>query len=176
MARDNKILVGYLETPERLLEAAEKCRDRGFKRLDALMPYPVHGFEEALGLNKSWVPSAAKTMLVTGAFLGFTFALWTSAVDWPVNIGGKPLNSWPAFIPIVFESGVLLAGLTTILSLIVAARLFPAKGLFGRKKLIYDERLTNDRFAILVPAEPNGGPEKIVQFLKECGIDEIEEV
>ncbi len=170
----NQIVVAYIETPEQLLATGEKCRARGWRELDAIMPYPVHGFEQALGIRNSWVPSAAKTMLVVGAALGFALQAWTSAIDWPINVGGKPLVSWPAFIPVVFECGVLLAGLTTFFALLYTGKLYPGKFMFGKHKAVPDERLTNDRFALLVPVEINGARTEIESFLRECGINEFD--
>jgi hypothetical protein len=172
LAEDKKIVVGLVGTPEKLLEVGARCRDRGWRNLDAFMPYPVHGFEEALGLKKSLIPAAAKAMLVIGATLGLAFQIWTSSVAWPLNVGGKPLVSWPAFIPVVFECGVLLAGLTTIASLFHLGRFFPGKTIFDKTKIL-DERLTDDRFAVLVPLKGNGSASEISSFLKECGADEI---
>jgi hypothetical protein len=100
---NQKAVVGYIDHPDRFLELAQKARREGFKNLDAVMPFAVHGFEKALGIKKSWIPKAAKTMLVVGAGLGFLLQTWTMAVDWPINVGGKALISWPAYIPIVFE-------------------------------------------------------------------------
>ena len=167
-------VVAYIETPEQLLETGRKCRQRGWRDLDAIMPYAVHGFEEALGVRRSWVPAAAKTMLVIGATLGFWFEAWTSATSWPLNVGGKPLVSWPAFIPVVFECGVLFAGLTTFFSLLHTGRLFPGKFTFGSRKPVPNNRLTNDRFALLVPEEVNGTRQEIESFLRECGVDEFD--
>jgi len=164
-----KLLLGYLDTPERALEAADKARRAGFGGLDLFSPYPVHGFEEALGLKPSWVPSIAKVMLIAGAGLAFLLQAWTSAVDWPINVGGKPLVSWPAFMPVVFEGAVLLAGLATFMSLMHFLRAWP-----GKRPAVASRRLTVDRFALAIPAADEADCDRIKDFLKGCGIDEIE--
>lgn len=164
-----KVVVGFIDHPDRFLEVGEKARKLGFKKLNAIMPFAVHGFEKALGIKKSWIPKAAKTMLVIGAGLGFLLQAWTSAADWPINVGGKPLISWPAFIPIVFESGVLLAGITTFLALLHIGRFYPYKD-----PKVIRERLTDDQFALLIPLEENGGQDKIMEFFKENDIDDTE--
>jgi hypothetical protein len=166
----DKIIAGFIDDPKQFLEIGSKAREHGFKDLDGVMPYPVPGFEEALGLKKSWVPAAAKTMLVIGAGLGLLFAGWTSAVDWPINVGGKPLFSWQAFIPIVFECGVLLAGITTFITLFHLGRLYPAKD----PKMIR-ERLTDNQFALVIPIKDNGNREDIVDFFKKNGVDDVDE-
>ncbi len=168
---NRKVVVAYIDDPEKLLEMGHRARKQGFVKLDAIMPYPVHGFEEALGLKKSWIPSAAKFMLVVGAGLGLWLQIWTMAFDWPINVGGKPLISWPAFIPIVFESGVLLAGITTFLALMHVGRYFPGKN----AKMIRD-RLTDDQFALIIPEKGNGSTKQIIEFLKGAGIEDVDEI
>jgi Alternative complex III, ActD subunit len=167
----SKVIVGIIDDPDLFLDVGTKARDKKYKGLDGIMPYPVHGFEESLGLKKSWLPSAAKLMLVVGAGLGFLFQAWTSAVDWPINVGGKPLISWQAFIPVVFESGVLLAGITTFFALMHVGRFFPTKN-----ARVIKESLTDDQFALLVPVKGNGNRNDIIEFFKGAGIDDVKEI
>ena len=167
----SEVIAGFIDDPDKFLEIGEKAKQRGFRDLDGCLPYPVHGFEEKLGIKKSWIPSAAKTMLVIGAGLGFLFQSWTSAINWPINVGGKPLVSWPAFIPIVFEAGVLLAGITVFMSLIHIGRFFPYKN-----PEMIRERLTNDQFALIIPIKGNGTAETITEFFKQAGIEDVQQV
>lgn len=147
--------------PDSLLSAAAQAKEHGFAEMDAFTPYPVHGLSEALGIKKSWVPYVTLVMGLSGAALGLTFMIWTSAYDWPILIGGKPMVSLPAFIPITFECGVLLGGTMTL------AALFVACGLPNLKKPILDRDLTNDRFGLWIPEIGPGWNEgRIVQFLK----------
>jgi hypothetical protein len=166
----SRVIAGFIDDPEQFLEVGSRAREHGFKGLDGFMPYPVHGFESALGLKKSRVPAAAKLMLVIGAGLGLLFAGWTSAIDWPINVGGKPLFSWQAFIPVVFECGVLLAGITTFILLFHLGRYYPAKD----PKMLR-ERLTDNQFALLIPIKDNGNREDIKEFLRKNGIDDVDE-
>jgi hypothetical protein len=103
--------------------------------------------EEVLGLKPSIVPWAT----LAGGTLGFALALhlqiWTSAYDWPINVGGKPLISGPAFIPILFELTVLLAGLAT------AFFMFALNGMPNSRRNPFDPRITDDRFALYIPFE-----------------------
>lgn len=168
---EHKAIAGIIADPDMFLDLAEKARENGFVDLDAIMPYPVHGFEEKLGLKKSWVPSAAKAMLIIGAFLGLLFQFWTSAIDWPINVGGKPLFSWQAFVPIIFECGVLFAGITTFMSIMHVGRLYPAKD----PKML-SERLTDDQFALLVPIRSEADREKILDFFKNAGVEDVQEI
>jgi hypothetical protein len=166
-----KAIAGIIADPDRFLELAEDARKKGFRDLDAIMPYPVHGFEEKLGLKKSWVPKAAKTMLLIGALLGLLFQFWTSAISWPINVGGKPLFSWQAFVPIIFECGVLFAGITTFMAILHVARLYP-----GKNPKMLSERLTNDRFALLIPIRTQDEKKKALDFFKQTGVENVEEI
>src|ERR1700742_4132558 len=87
-----------------LISAARQAREKmRFTKYDAFTPYPVHGLDDAMGIKRSWLPWVTFFAGLTGALTALALDVWTSAVDWPVNIGGKPLVSLPAFIPIIFE-------------------------------------------------------------------------
>lgn len=160
------ILLGYFEDPHDLMVAGDKARRMGYDNLDAYMPYPIHGIDETLGLKKSWVPAMAKTMLVIGAIVGFAFQTWVHTTGWQIDIGGRPLIAWPAFIPITFESAVFFAGWTTIISVVIATRMKPA----GHKFI--DRGFTDDKLALVIPYEEERS-EQIINFLKENGSYEI---
>ena len=81
---------------------------------------------------------------LTGCAFGFSLEYWTSAVDWPLNVGGKPFNSWPAFVPVMFECTILFAGISTVVGMILI------NGLPNISKAAFDPRLTRDRFAIII--------------------------
>lgn len=117
---------GYLaevDGPEALVAAAHALRLRGYRRLDAFTPYLVKGLEEALGARRSWLAKAVFPMAMLGAGLGVLVQWWCNAVDYPINVGGRPLVSWPAYVPITFEAGVLTAGLSGLLIFLLASRL-----------------------------------------------------
>jgi hypothetical protein len=112
-------LAGLFDDTDALVHAAETVRDEGYRKWDCHTPYPVHGLDEAMGLKASPLPYFC---LISG-FIGVGVALlmqgWMSAVDYPVRIGGKPLFSWPAFVPITFELFVLFASLATMGSMLL---------------------------------------------------------
>ena len=138
-------VLALYDNPDSLLTAAALTREHGYPNVDAFTPYPVHGLSEALGIRKSWVPYVTLIMGLSGAILGLAFQIWTSAVDWPINVGGKPMVSLPAFIPITFECGVLLGGTMTLAALLAAC------GLPNFRAPILDRDLTNDRFGLFIP-------------------------
>jgi hypothetical protein len=154
-------VLALYDNPDTLLQAAARVREHGFDGADAYTPYPVHGLSEALGIKKSWIPYVTLVMGLSGAGLGLLFQIWTSAVDWPINVGGKPMVSLPAFIPVTFETGVLIGGTMTLAALLVAC------GLPDFRTPILDRDLTNDRFALFLP-ERRGevGIQRAVDFLK----------
>ena len=96
-------VVGIWLDDHLLVEACRKVRQAGFEKFDAITPFPVHGLEEAIGIKRSVIPWVTFIMGVTGLASGLALTYWTSAVDWAVNIGGKPFFSGPAFVPIMFE-------------------------------------------------------------------------
>ena len=154
-------VLALYEDPDSLLNAAAQVKEHGFRNVDAFTPYPVHGLSEALGIRKSWVPYVTLVMGLTGAVLGLLFEIWTSAVDWPINVGGKPYVSLPAFVPVMFESGVLIGGTMTLAALLIAC------GLPNFRTPILDRDITNDRFALYVPEAGTGwSQDRTLQILK----------
>jgi len=139
--------VAYFTTTSEILKAATTAREKGFKNFETYTPFPVHGMELAVGLKQSIVPWATLVCGFTGFALALHLQIWTSAFDWPINVGGKPMISGPAFIPILFELTVLLGGLGT------AAFMFFLNGLPNAKPNPFDPRISDDRFALYIPFE-----------------------
>lgn len=161
-------VLAIYDNPDTLLAAAARVREHGFQNADAYTPYPVHGLSEALGIKKSWVPYVTLVMGLSGAILGLAFEIWTSAIDWPINVGGKPYVSLPAFIPITFECGVLLGGTMTLAALLLAC------GLPNFRAPILDRSLTDDRFALFIPDSAAGWNEdRTIQLLRGSGAADV---
>ncbi len=151
-----------------VLKAAHKTREMGFKKFDAITPYPVHGMEEACGIKRSWIPYVTFVAGAIGCFLGWLLTYWTSAVNWPVNIGGKPFHSLPAFIPIIFEVTVLFAALSSV------GALFKACGLPKVNPPVIDPDLSCHKFAVFIPQDDVGYDEKrIEEMFKSLGAAQI---
>lgn len=144
-------VVGFFDEPGSLLEATKKVRDARYENFDAFTPYPVHGLEHAQGLKRSPLPYVTFLAGLTGCVLGFLLQYWTSAVDWPINVGGKPMNSWPAFVPVMFEITVLLAALSTV------GAMFLLNGLPNSKRKAFDPAITRDKFALMIQAPVRSG-------------------
>ncbi|MGE4233431.1 MAG: DUF3341 domain-containing protein [Bacteriovoracia bacterium] len=157
-------VLGMFSTPESLKEAAKLIRDKKIKKFDAFSPFPVHGIEEAMGLDRSPLPWVTFCAGLTGGSLGLLFQWWTSAVDWALNVGGKPFASWPAFIPVTFECTVLFAGLATAGALFVLCRIPKVN------PKILDSELTNDKFGLFVSSEdPLYKEQELTDLLKKAG-------
>ncbi len=167
MATKNGLL-GLFEDADALKQACRELRERQFRRYDAFTPFPVHGIEEAMGIRRSWIPWVTFGAGLTGGSLGLLLQAWTSAVDWPLNVGGKPFLSWPAFIPVTFELTILFGGLAT------AGALFFACGLPALKSRVLDPSLTDQRFGVFIPADEKGFQEQeLTQLFKQWGAKEV---
>jgi hypothetical protein len=140
-----RVIVTLYESESNLLAATRAFRERGFEIRDAFTPYAVHGLDDAMGLRPSRLPWVCFLFGLAGAALKVWFEFWATAIDWPVDVGGKPWNSLPAFVPITFEVMVLLAGLSTVAAFLFVSRLYP-----GRAAETPDPAVTNDRFALVV--------------------------
>lgn len=169
MSRAKTIVTGFTTDPNKFLELGEKARAQGFKNIDCTMPYPVHGFEEAYGFKGSWIGLAALGGLFTGWVGGFSMQAWMMSVDYPVNIGGRPPINWPAFIPVTFECGILVAGLTTLVCLLLAGQLKPNPCM-----KVMREDLTHDLFSIIIPIKNDEEKAKAENFLKDEQVDDID--
>lgn len=168
MAKYKTGLAAIFLTESEILNAAQKVKEAGYKKFEAITPYPVHGMEEACGIKRSWIPYVTFTMGLVGLSSGFLLTWWTSAVSWPLNIGGKPFLSLPAFIPIMFELTILLAALCSV------GALFYAIGLPKVNPPIIDPDLTCHKFAIFIPHDEQGYSESKVEALyKSLGASEI---
>lgn len=160
-------IIGLFSEPEQVKAGAVALRQAKYDGMDAFTPYPVHGLGDALGLKRSWVSAVTLLFGLLGCLGGLVFTIWTSAYDWPINIGGKPMVSIPAFIPIVFECTVLLGGVMTFF----AVWWFSGLPNYGRK--LVDPRVTKDAFALWIPLQHEGQRGEVERMLKEHGAYEV---
>lgn len=107
-------LMAEFLTPEELLAATEQAYADGYRRMDAYTPFPVTGVAEAMGSRRTWVSPMVGIAALLGAIGGFGLMWWISVIAYPVNVAGRPFNSWPAYIPITFECSVLVASLVAV--------------------------------------------------------------
>lgn len=168
-------LLAEYDSPDTLLSACNEVREAGFTRWDAHAPYPVHGSERAMGLRVSRVPLFVLVLGLLGAAAGMGLQWWVSVHAYPLVISGKPLFSWPAFVPIMFECGVLGGALGAIFGFLILARLpRPHHELFVSRRF---ERATDDRFFVSVEAaDPKFDAEATESLLRRAGATAVEEV
>lgn len=122
----NHFILAEFVDSNAMLAAARKLREEGIERvgkIEAYTPYPVHGLEEALGLPKSKVPLLVFGGGMTGAFSAIALQWFCNAYDYPINVGGKPLFSWPMAVPVTFELGVLLGAFGAFFGLFALLKL-----------------------------------------------------
>ncbi len=168
MAKYQSGIAGIWLEEHQILEAAHKCRSAGFKKFDTITPYPVHGMEEAMEIKRSNIPYVTFIAGLIGAGSGLLLTWWTSAVNWPINVGGKPPFSLPAFIPVIFEVTILFAALSSV------GALFYYCGLPKVDPPLIDLDLTSHKFALFVPEDDTGfNAANIEKMFKEMGATEV---
>lgn len=168
-------LVAEFEAVEQLEAAADAARDAGYANMDAYTPYPVEGLDEALGMAPTrlgWIVLGAG---VVGALLGFFMQYYANVIYYPLNIGGKPLNSWPNWIVITFEMTVLFSAFAAGLFMLGRNGLpRPYHPIFSTPNF---ERATRDRFFLCIEAEdPQFDPGATRSFLETHGPLQVSEV
>lgn len=110
-------MVAEFDTADELLHAAEAARKNGYKRMDAFSPYPVHGLSEALGFRDQRVPWVVFLGGITGAIAGYSLQYYTAVIDYPLNVGGRPLNAIPQFFPVTFEATILFSAIGAVVGM-----------------------------------------------------------
>lgn len=161
-------LAGIWTDEHKLIEAARQVKNMGFKNFETLSPFPLHGIDEAMGIPRSNIPWVTFIFGTLGFAFGLWFTWWASAVNYPINIGGKPMWSLAAFIPVIFECTILFAALSSVAALIVKC------GLPQVDPPVIDPALTSHKFAIFV-AQDQGGFDaaKLERMFKDLGAETV---
>jgi hypothetical protein len=165
-----KVILATFATEEHLLDAVRAACSRNLPIADVYAPYPVHGLEELLGWRRSRVSAACLLGGLIGVGLALWFQFWTTAQDWPINVGGRPWNSLPAFVPVTFECMVLFASFGLVIAWLYRSGLHP-----GSDAIPPAVGLTDDRFALAVYDQGNAAANEIRQFMSECQALSLEE-
>ena len=165
-------LMAEFRSPETLLAAARRASGEGFKRMDAYTPFPVEGLAEAIGFHRTRVPLIVLLGGIVGCLGGFFLQYWVAVVDYPINVGGRPLNSWPAFIPVTFEMTILVAALSAFLGVLALNGLpMPYHPVFNVEQF---ELASRNRFFLCIeaadPLFDRDGTWKFLQSLAPEGV------
>lgn len=169
-------LVAEFATPEELLSATQQAHAAGFRKLEAYSPFPVEGLEEALGFHRTWVPQIVLAGGIAGCLGGFGMQWFAAVIHYPINVGGRPLNSWPAFIPVTFELTILLAAISAVLGMLALNGLpRPHHPLFNVERFVQG---SHDRFFLCIEAaDPKfdlPATKKFLDGLHAKGVYEVE--
>ncbi|HXQ26525.1 MAG TPA: DUF3341 domain-containing protein [Candidatus Acidoferrales bacterium] len=170
-------VMAEFETPEQVLEAARRTRDAGYRSIDAFSPIPVEGLAEAVGFDWTALPIFVFLGGLFGGCTGFGMCWYANVISFPLNIGGKPYNSWPMWIPITFELTILGASLTAVLGMFALNGLpTPYHPTFNVPRFAM---ASTDRFFLCIKAKDKkfdlAQVKSFLESLKPHGVYEIED-
>jgi hypothetical protein len=162
-------------TPQELLEAIHAAKSAGWKTMDAFTPYPIEEVFEELGHHHSKVPLIVLVGGIIGGIGGFALQYWVSAIEYPLNVGGRPFNSWPAFIPVTFECTILLAALSAVFGMFALNGLpQPYHPVFNVKGFALASR--NRYFLLIEHRDPKFTRDAARTFLSSTAAHEVSDV
>jgi hypothetical protein len=168
-------LLAEFDSATAIVTAARQARDAGYVKLDAYTPFPIHDLDQALRLRRTKLPWIVLGGGITGMVAGFGLEYWTSVIAYPLNIGGRPYASWPAFVVPAYETTILFAGLTALIAMVL---------LNGLPRLYHPlfnvpscSTASADRFFLCIEAaDPKfevGTTRKFLQSLEPLGVSDV---
>jgi hypothetical protein len=168
-------LMAEFDTPTALVAAAERARLAGYRQMDAFTPIPIEELSEALGLRRTRLPLLVLLGGIAGCLAGFGLEYWVSVIAYPLNIGGRPLNSWPQFVPVMFETTVMGAALTCFFGMWALNKLpQPYHPVFNVPAFV---RASTDRFFLCIDASDprfeRDATWRFLEDLKPIGVSEV---
>ncbi len=168
-------LMAEFENPTALAAAAHRVRERGYRKVEAYSPFAIEEVNEALGLHHNRLPLIVLCGGILGGLTGYLMQYYVAVIDFPLNIGGRPLHSWPSFIVITFELTILFAAIATVLGLFGLCGLpTPYHPVFNVPRFAFASR---DRFFICIEAsDPLFDRHETAEFLHSLDPREVSEV
>jgi len=163
-----KFVVGSFNDEAVLFPAVKKVRRAGYKIHDVYTPFPIHGLDKAMGLKDTSLDTAGFIYAITGTATAVGFISWVFTYDWPLNIGGKPHFSLPAWIPITFELTVLFSAVGMVLTFCYLCQLSPFV-----KKHHFHPRATDDLFVMAIECTDKTNEAELQSFLQNAGAKEV---
>jgi hypothetical protein len=168
-------LLAEFDTPTALVDAAKRVYAEGYRNIDTFSPFPVHEAWDAIGHHDRRLSVIVLAGGLAGLLTGAALQGWVHAVAYPINVAGKPLNSWPQFVPVVFELTILFAAISAVVGMIVLNKLpMPYHPVFNVPRF---EHASRDKFFLLVEStDPKFDRRGTLEFLKGLNASEINEV
>ena len=168
-------LIAEFEDPNALIAATQRAHQAGYRRMDAYSPYPIEELHEALGARHTRLPLIVLIGGICGCLGGYTLQYWVATMAYPLNVGGKPFHSWPAFIPITFECTILVAALSAVFGMLALNGLpMPYHPVFNVREFALASR---DRFFLCIEArDPLFRHDETRRFLESLNPVKIYEV
>ncbi len=168
-------LMAEFEDPTQAVKAARSAYEEGYRVMDAYSPYPVEELSEAIGFHRNRLPLLVLIGGIIGCVGGFSLCYWASAIAYPLNVGGRPLNSWPAFIPVTFECTILVAAFAAVFGMLALNGLpQPYHPVFNVERFELASR--NHFFLCIEAKDPKFDTEATRAFLKSLGPSEVTDV
>ena len=169
-------LMAEFDDPDALVEAAKRVHAEGYRKVDAYSPFPIEPVWEALHADDRRVQLFVLIGGITGCLAGFGLCYWTQVIAYPLNIGGRPFNSWPSFIPVTFELTILLASFAAVLSWVLLSGLpMPYHPVFNVPR--FAEIASEKGFFLTIEAtDPKFDRLRTADFLKGLGARDINEI
>ena len=168
-------VIAEFENPSDLVAAARRVYSLGYRRINGYSPYPIEELSEAIGFTHTSLPLIVFIGGLVGGIGGFLMQYYIEVIDYPINVGGKPYNSWPAFIPITFEMTVLVAAFSAVLGMLVLNKLpQPYHPVFNLPNFAM---ATRDRFFLAIEAnDPKFHHAEVIELLKSLNALEVNDV
>ena len=168
-------LMAEFDDPTAIVAAANRVREEGYRRVDAYSPYPIEALTEAIGFRRTRLPLIVLIGGIIGCLAGYLMQYYTHVIDYPLNVGGRPYHSWPAFIPITFETTVLAAALAAVFGMLALNGLpEPYHPVFNTPNFALASR---DRFFLVIEAtDPKFDLEGTRSFMQSLGAREVVDV
>jgi hypothetical protein len=168
-------IMAEFDNPSDLVAAARRTFAAGYRRINGYSPYPIEELSEAIGFTRTALPLIVLIGGIIGGLGGFFMQYWMEVIDYPLNVGGKPFNSWPAFIPITFECTVLVAAFAAVLGMLALNKLpQPYHPVFNAPNFAL---ATRDKFFLVIEAnDPKFKHSEATEFMKTLGAMEVNDV
>ena len=168
-------LMAEFDNPTDLVEAARRTYDEGYRRINGYSPFPIEELADAIGFHKTRLPIIVLIGGILGGVGGYFMMYYMEVIDYPLNVGGRPFHSWPAFMPITFETTVLCAALAAVFGMLALNKLpQPYHPVFNSERFAL---ATRDRFFLVIEKrDPKFDYDKTLAFMKTLGAKEVVDV